>query len=42
MVGYNLYNPTARLWMRYLGPLGDPQAEAEAKRIEAEQKERER
>ncbi len=36
------YNPTARLWMRYLGPLSDPQAEAEAKWIEARQKERER
>ncbi len=30
------YNPAARLWMRYLGPLGDPEAEAEAARIEGD------
>lgn len=28
------YNPIARLWMRYLGSLGDPEVEAEAARIE--------
>lgn len=28
------YNPAGRLWMRYLGPLDDPGAEAEATTIE--------
>ncbi|HDN79990.1 MAG TPA: hypothetical protein ENG33_05950 [Chloroflexi bacterium] len=32
------YNPLARVWFRYLGPLGDPKAEAEARRIEEKQK----
>lgn len=31
------YNSAARLWMRYLGPLGDPKAEAEAARIEGDE-----